>query len=147
MSEFSIDRPQDPGEPSRSVSSSEQTDADGGGGTTFVFHGGAGGGGDGSKSQQQGQRPHAPTFFGPPVELSLSGVAKVEIGYGRDPLDFGKIGPVLPPEALSEPLAKSLEDAKRFEEESSASSPSQGEPPDSSGGSDSSSGGIVKMLV
>ena len=148
MSEFSIERPPTASEPRRNVSSSEQTDADGGGGTTFIFHGGGDGGGDAEKQQQQ--RPHAPTSFGPPVELSLSGVAKVEIGYGKDPGDFGKIGQVLPPEGLSGSLAKNLEDAQRLEEKGA----SEGDEPNPEAASDSpkgqrdgSSGGLLKMLV
>ncbi len=136
-------------EPSRNVSSSEHADADGGGGMTFVFHGGSGGEDDeeAERRPKKKRRPHAPTYFGPPVELSLSGVAKVEIGRLADQGDFGKIGPVLPPDGISDPLSKGLADASRLESEAEAAGPAEAEETPPEGPRESSSGGLLKMLV
>jgi hypothetical protein len=125
MSEFQIERDPTPKEPSRSVDSSEQTDADGGGGMTFVFGGGDGGAG-GRKEEQPKRNPPAP--IGPPVELSLSSSACRDIGLEAPDGDFGSIGPVNPPEGIEDAVKKTLAEAKVLDASDALAKPNSSRP-------------------
>ena len=124
MSEFFIERAADAPETSRGVDSSGAADADGGGGTTFLFHGG---GDDGKDEKKKPKRPPIP--IGPPVELTLSTGARMDLGADARPGDFGSIGGlVLPPAGISKMVERSLDEAKALSAADSAEHPPESSP-------------------